>query len=524
MRGIAPDGWCLAITEPSSMYTLSIPGTTLSTSSLVGLFTLFRDERVRATATAQIELGGAPAGVSVTRYNGVLALRQPGTAGQILAAMFAEHRDAEFVEPDGAQRQSWQVVPAAWDGLFAFHDVCRQPQLLLSSDQIETEDASARSRGTRFFLSDLSAEALLTTFGFAACGPAIPGTRETNSRHEVQVAYALAQNLPVPDRVLDAYREDSEAFRYGLEWAGTLIQLPELRGAIPVEKLRPILGVMRGEGKAVDANNADVLTMLARLLPAQPTYPQVDDLLHSHGLIDDLALPDSFGTPVDIGEPVTPLAERVRERVATLIRDRSIAHADGELKAGHISRRAHRERCDVARLQHGRHSFEQGNRLARALANRDVGTLLETLDRADEHNRGSKQAFYDTFGVKLIGVRAAQRRRAIFSLCGHTEEEQAAWERDAVQRKAERDAQRDLADAREIAGRARYVGAMCGEISGAEHVDRAINDGYSKIESFRRGAARVYALVRGTEREGRRLSAQDGTLAYARAVLEQRAA
>ncbi len=506
------------------MYTLSIPGITLSTSSLVGLFTLFRDERVRSTDTAQIELAGAPAGVNVTRYNGVLALRQPGTAEEILAAMLTEHRRAEFVEPDDTQRKSWQVTRAAWDGLFEFVDLCRQPQLLLSSDQIEVAKASASARGTRFFFSDLCSEALQSTYGFAACGPAIPGTRDINSRHVLHVAYALAQDLPVSDRVLDPYREDSEAFRYGLEWAETLIQLPELRGAIPVEKLRPILGVMRGEGKAVDANNADILTMLARVLPDQPTYPQVDDLLHSHGLIDDLALPDSFGTPVDIGEPVTPLAERVRERVATLIRDRSIAHADSELKAGRISRRAHRERCDVARLQHGRHSHEQGNRLARALANRDVGTLLETLDRADDHNRGSKQAFYDTFGVKLIGVRAAQRRRAIFSLCGYTEEEQAAWERDAVQRKAERDAQRDLDDARTIAGRARYVGAKCGEISGVEHVDRAIRDGYSTIQSFRRGAAHVYALVRGTEPEARRLSAQDGTLAYARAVLEKRAA
>lgn len=506
------------------MYTLSTPDAFFSTSSLVGLFPLFNDARVRETETGQIVLAGAPDGVFVTRYNGVLALRQPGSASDIVTSMLEEHRRAAFVENGTAQRQSWQVERAAWNALFDFTDICRRPQLLLSSDQIEAEEADARERGAQFFLSEICSEALRSAYGFAVCGPDIPGMRQTNSRHEVQVAYALALGLPVPDRVLAAYRLDGDGFGRGLEWAATLAALPELRGAMPVAKLRPILGVMRGDGKTVDANNADILTMLARLLPDEPTYPQVDDLLHTHGLIGDLPLPEMFTRPVDIGEPVTPLAARVRDLIATSIRERDIERANNELKAGNISRRAHRQRCDVARLQHVRHGYDHGNRLARALANRDVGTLLETLDRADEHNRASKQAFREIFGVKLTGVRAAQRRRAIFGMCGYNEEQQAEWERDATQCKAERDAQRNLEDAREIAGRARYVVSGHGELSGAEHVDRAIRDGYSRIQSYRRGAAHVYALVRGSEAEARRLSAQDGTLAYARALLEQRAA
>lgn len=506
------------------MYALSIPNAVLTTPSLVGMFTLFLDERVRAADTSQIVLTGAPAGISVTRYNGVLALRQPGNANDILCTMLDEHRRAAFLEPCGTQRQSWQVERAAWDGLFEFVDVCRMPQRLLSSNQIEAETQAARERGTRFFFSDLASEAVASTFGFPVCGPAIPGTRDTNSRHEVQVAYALALDLPVPDRVLAAYREDADLFRYGLEWANTLVRLPELRGAIPVEKLKPILGIMRSEGKPVDSSNADILALLARLLPDSPSYPEVDNLLHAHGLIDDMPLPESFNTPVDVGRPVTPLAARVRDRVADSIRAREIEHADGELNAGRISRRAHRHRCDVARLSHGRHTFEYGNLLSRALAARDVGTLLEVLDRADGHNRASRQAFRDVYGVKLIGVSAAQRRRAVFLLCGFTDEAQAQWEREAVGRRAECDAASDLKDAREIADRARYVGATCGEISGAEHVDRAISEGYVTIRSFPRGAAQVYALARGEENAMRRLSAKDGTLAYARARLERRAA
>lgn len=506
------------------MYTISIPNAVLTTSSLAGLFLLFRDARLRAVETSLIELTGAPAGVSVTRYNGELALRQPGTADEILTAMLEELRRVEFVDESGGQRQSWQVMPSAWRALFQFAEACRKPQLLLSSGQIETETLRAQERSTRFFMSDLCSEAVTSLFGFGLCGPVIPGTRETNSRHEVQVAYALARNLPVPDCVLEAYRSEPDAFSYGLEWAETLIRLPELRGVIPVAKLRPILGIMRSEGKLVDGQNADILAMLARLLSDDPTYPQVDDQLHAHGLIEDLPLPESFNTPVDVGQPVTPLAARVRELVADTVRAREIAHADGELKAGRISRRTHRRRCDVALLEHGRHTFEYGNELARAFANRDVGALLTVLDSSDERNRSSKQAFRDVYGVKVLGVRAAARRRAIFQLCGYGADEQAQWEREVGDRKAAREAERELRDARESAGRARYAGPAIGEISGAEHVDRAISDGYSTIQSFRRGAAYVYALVRGNESVGRRLSAKDGTLAYARALLERRAA
>ena len=506
------------------MYTLTIPNAVLTATSLVGLFSLFRDERLRAVDTSLIVLTGAPAGVSVTRYNGELVLRQRGAADAILTAMLEELHSVEFLDEHGDQRQSWQVAPSAWRALFDFADICRKPQPLLSSDQIEAESARARERGTRFFLSDLCIEAITTLFGFGYCGPVIPDTRETNSRHELHVAYALAENLPVPERVLDAYRADEDAFSYGLEWAGTLLRVPELRGAIPVAKLRPILGIMRSEGKTVDASNADSLAMIARLLPVDPTYPQVDDLLHAHGLIEDLSLPDSFKTPVEVGQPVTPLAARVRELIAHSVRTRSISHADGELLAGRISRRAHRHRFNVARLEHGRHTFEYGNRLARALANRDVGVLLDVLDTSDEHNHSSKQAFRDVYGVKLLEQRAAVRRRAVFRMCGYNVAEQAQWEREASQRKSARDAQRGLQDAREPAGRARYVGTVCGEISGAEHVDRAISDGFSTIRSVRRGASFVYALVRGNESEARRLSAKDGTLAYARALLERHAA
>lgn len=506
------------------MYTLSIPNAVLSASTLAGLFGLFRDERVRATESAQIALGGAPAGVSVTRYNGKLALRQPGTADSIVAGMLDEMRSVAFLDDRGVQRQPWEICAVDWDGLFAFVDVCREPQLLLSFDQIDAAVTEARGRGRRLNLSDLCIEAMKRRFGFGYAGPALPGTREVSSRHEVQVAYALLANLPVPEAVLDGYRRNSEAFRYGPYWAATLVYVPELRGAIPGAKLQHIVSVMKHNGKAIDAQNADVLTRIARLLQDCPSYPDVEDLLHANGFIDDLPLPATFDVPVDVGEPVSPLAIRVRELVADSTRKRAIDQADRELALGRISRRMHRHHCNIARLEHGRHTFAYGNRLSRALDQRDVRLLLEVLDTSDEHNRASKTAFREVLGVKVLGVRAVARRRAVFALCGYSGDEQAHWERDAAQAKAQRDAERDLKEARDAAARASYRAGNGAELSGAEHVDLAISEGYCTIHSFRRGAILNYALMRGNESAARRLSAKDGTLAYARALLERRAA
>lgn len=505
------------------MYSLSLPDAVLTSPTLAGVFRLFNDERVRTLDTCFIRLGGAAAGERITRYNGALALRMPGTAHSIVNEMLLEiRRVGAFLRADGTHRAPWEVLPSDWDVLFDFVELCRKPNLLLSSDQIDAANESARAAGIRFDLSDLCIKTMTRLFGFGYCGPQLPGTRECQNRHALHVAHALLAGLPVPEVVLEHYRSEPEALRY-VEWADPLLRLPALRGAIAGPKLRTIASVMRHNGKVIDEQNADIVTMLAHLLPDEPAYPQAEDVLHAHGLIDDLPLPDTFNVPVDVGQPVTPLAERVRERVAQSIMNRSLQHADEELGAGRISQRTHRLRCDVARLERGRHTFAYGNRLSRALASRDVEALLKVLDTSDEHNRASKTAFHEVLGVKFLGVRSAARRRAVFMMCGYDASTQAGWEADAKKRKAAADAERDLKEARDAALEARYMGPQRVEITGVDHVDRAISDGFSTIRSFRRGAVLCYALVRGEERTARRLSAKDGTLAYARACLEHRA-
>ena len=160
------------------MYTLSVPNAVLTSPTLAGLFPLFRDERVREVDTCFIRLSGAEAGERITRYNGALALRMPGTARSIVNEALHEIRRAgSFVRPDGSLCEPWEIRASDWDGLFEFVELCRDPNLLLSSDQIDAATAEARAAGKHFVLSDICIETMERLFGFGYCGPQIAGTR-----------------------------------------------------------------------------------------------------------------------------------------------------------------------------------------------------------------------------------------------------------------------------------------------------------------------------------------------------------
>jgi hypothetical protein len=53
-----------------------------------------------------------------------------------------------------------------------------------------------------------------------------------------------------------------------------------------------------------------------------------------------------------------------------------------------------------------------------------------------------------------------------------------------------------------------------------QHVDESIAAGFVEIRDWRKGASKAYALVNPDSHEARRLRAKDGTLAYARSVLD----
>src|SRR5260370_26834797 len=159
-------------------------------------------------------------------------------------------------------------------------------------------DAQKPNRAPSLF-ETCQAEAL-ARFGFGTAGPEYGDSGQRNSRHEVHLAYALAAGMPVPQEVLDDYAAMAEPFFSDIPWVKPLLTVPELRGAVPVAKLRPLASVMRHSGKKISSDNAALLAMVARLLPKEPTAVEVDDLLYRHGLLDAQPLPDAYSKPVDI--------------------------------------------------------------------------------------------------------------------------------------------------------------------------------------------------------------------------------
>ncbi|MGY6123687.1 hypothetical protein ACW9YQ_34200 (plasmid) [Paraburkholderia strydomiana] len=504
------------------MYTLSIPNETFTVATLAGVIALFANERVKETETSSISLfsDGLPA--SVTRYNGTLAIRCAGSAAEVVNRLFDEVH-AFWLSAYGEQARPWQIRSAHWEELFGLFELARAPHSFLSTNQIDAEKAAARDARQFFNLSSLFHDAAMARFGFGSGGPAVAGG-QVNGRHEVHVAYALLRNEDVPAAVMDDYRAMERPFRYDLEWAVPLLDVREIRGRLSASRLQRVSSIMRHAKQPLTAENIDAIVAATAALPETAGYIEVEDALFDAQIVNAEPLPAMFDTPVAIGRPVNDFAARLRELQADSRRDKALDRADMERAQGRMSARRHKLECEMAVLSHGRESYEWANRLAVAIEERDIAKLLDVLDTTDERNQSSKRAVEEFHGVKLRGAKAKARRRAVFSLCGFDEPAQAQWEKADEQRRMEKRKAEDAQRARDAAQSARYKRTDGTVIDGVTHVDDAIASGFSEIRNWRAGAILQYALVNPALNEGRRLQAKDGTLAYARAVLERLAA
>ncbi|MGF6547198.1 hypothetical protein [Paraburkholderia youngii] len=504
------------------MYTLTIPGEVFTIPTLSGVFALFANERVQATETALIELQGDAPDVRVTRYNGTLGIRRDGAVADIVAAMFDEVRSF-WLATYGPEPKPWQIRASHWDLLFSLFDLARTPTRFLSTDQIDAEKAAAREARQFFNLSSLFHEAATERLGFASGGPYVPGG-STNGRHEVHVAYALLHNESFPEDVLSEYRAMDRAFRYDLEWASTLLDVPSLRGRLPAANLQQLVSVMRAAKQPVTAEAVDELVAAVAGVSNAPDFIEVDDALFAAGVLKPESLPEMFDKPIALGQPVNALAARLRDLIADWRREKKLDHADMQRTQGRLSARRHALERSMALLAHGRETFEWPNRVAVALESRDVASLLNILDTADDQNLSSKQVVLEFHGLKLRGLTAKSRRRAIFELCGLDGTAQAAWEANELARRQAERKEQDAQRAKEAAQNARYQRGDGVVIDGAQHVEDAIASGFREIRDWRKGASKQYALVNTELNEARRLQVKDGTLDYARAMLERLAA
>ena len=85
----------------------------------------------------------------------------------------------------------------------------------------------------------------LKNLGFGHNGPPHGNGHDENSRHDVHVAYALANNERIPDEVLKEYRElaasKGQIWQFDCKWAFKLLARPWLRGEFTANQLQVIL-------------------------------------------------------------------------------------------------------------------------------------------------------------------------------------------------------------------------------------------------------------------------------------------
>jgi hypothetical protein len=500
------------------MFHLSTINFSRSAATLLEVLELFQNNgHFRAIESADVSLSHAGHPMCVTKFDGKLTVRMSGSIPDLFLAMLDEI-DGAYFRPNGKRLEPWQIRRAHWQLLFFAFELSTRPLYLFTSEQV----ISFANNGSASLFQLCEAEAR-ARFGFGAGGPPVPhGSGQLNGRHEVHLAYALAAGAPIPEAVLADYAALAEPFGNDIRWARSLLTVPELRGAMPVSKLRVLISVMTHSRQSISSANAAVLAMVARLLSNEPTHVEVDDMLYRHGLLEARALPETYFEPVDIGAPVSPFATVLRRVMADERKASTLERLEKRRAARDISQRESDLHRHLAALDHGRSTFEFANRMAIAIQHADMYLLLDVLDRPDDANRWTKKAVREFYGVKLTGVRAKARRRAIFALAGLDEAQQLAWEQQAdTSRKAKTVAREaDRAKARAQSARYRYGNRV---ISGVQHVEQSIASGFSKIVSYRSGASQRYSLV-GADSESsecRTLRLRDGTLAYAQSLLSQ---
>ncbi|BBQ03684.1 hypothetical protein BSFA1_88120 (plasmid) [Burkholderia sp. SFA1] len=504
------------------MYQLSFSGSAHSFRTMLEVLRFLRDDAsVAAVDAAEIALTFFSHPVSVTRYNGTLTVRRPGAATSLFLSLIDEI-DAAYFRPSFTALEAWQIRREDWQLLYLAFDLAREPLYLFSSDQMAQANEEAAKSGRRGLdLFELLQDESERRFGFRYAGPVLDN-RQSNGRHEVHVAYAVAAGKPVPQAVIDDYASLSK-FDSDLQWAKPLLAVPELRGALPLAKLVPLATVMRHSKQAITSDNAALLAMLMGLVPNSPTTVEVDDLLYAKGILEAHALPEAYLKPVDVGVPTCQFAEVLRRTLADSARDNRLAELEKARKSGSISARRFQLDSQLAILDHGRHMHTFANGFAKAVQTADMSYLLSILDRPDDANRATKQAVREVFGIKLIGVRAAARRRGIFQLAGMDAAQQAEWEALSVSQREARRVAREVARAREAAEMSRIRMQDGAVVTGAQWVERTIAEGFSEIVSLRQGTSVRYALADPVRQLQVSLRANDGTLAYARLSLEQRA-
>lgn len=509
------------------MYQVTYDGISHSFNSMGDLLVFMNnakelDGRVifRHVSNVAVEKNGHPI-VFVRNSYGGCGVQQEGSAFDLFLGMLDEVENL-YVKKDGEVLQPYQMRRSEWNAVVAIGSATYNVYPCFTGEQLQ-EHRNIEGRDESFYSASLSSfcEAMFfERFGYGHNGPVYDREGQTNRRHEVHVAYALAAGKEVPEEVLDEYRANSRirgTYDIG-KWFKVLIEIPQLRGKISQEKLSVLCSTLSHDHIDLTVENAPEFIRHMSEVPGNPTHVEMDDFLYSKGVLHAKLLSNPPEV-VDLSGAISPLALRIRQ----LIGDNRVKNETQRIEEQRASGRMSLRELEISKDRVGRLLQEEplgwANKMARAVEARNIEVLLDVLDGPDDSNTMSKKAIHEYFGVKLLGIKAKDRRNAIFLFCGYDSEKRTQYEQGVLARKAAEAGQRASKEAENRAVQAKWRMTDGSLVTGKEYVDTAVAEGHTVIYSTRKGRALQYWLKNPAKGYLRNILAKDGTLDYARLVL-----
>lgn len=462
---------------------------------------------------------------------GIRMTPDDGHVEEIMTQMFNEVMPYAYGE-NGTIKAPWQMTSDQWGAINAIGSVAYGVIPCLSDEH--RQQTCLNREGQRCSVMEYVASEFNARFGYGHNGPLYDG-HQTNSRHEVHVAYALARGDNVTEDVLAEYNNaEWLGGLLDLHWFKTLLQKPFLRGRISAEKLSKLVSLLksnRNEPIEITEENASFLIGLMNSLPTDATYADCDNILFERGVLRVLPLHVPEKAP-DIGVPVNAFAAELRQMQVKNRMKNQLAYIDEQMAKGHMTLREKQFQLnqvnDIPNWE--RHGW--ANKIARAIEDKNLAYLLEILDRPE--NDTTKKAVEKFYPGKLRNVTAVKRRRGVFALVGHVTDEQYAAADAAYKAKektlletkaAEEELKRNetrVEDAKAIAAqlKIRVNGTV---MNGAEFVEKIIREGFDQIDTRKRGAVPSYIIRNVKTDSSYKLQRKNGTLDYAQALLEKEA-
>lgn len=355
--------------------------------------------------------------------------------------------------------------------------------------------------------------------GYGHNGPSYGNGGDTNSRHEVHVAYSLAQGKHVPEVVLRDY-ENTEKSSSDILWMKELMQFPELRGVMSVPKLRTMLSLLRHEKYEITNSNVENLIQIASEVSNQdPSYAEMDDALTSSGILQDLPVPE-LKEKFDPSTLENDLAKEIRRQIIDDQIATETKTLNERLNAKEISMREFKRRHQLVDQLRESGQVTWANRYATAIRDKDLAFLLSVLDTPDTGNASTKRAIEKMCNVKLLGLRAQQRHDAVFALCNVGQEEQAKIEGELKKQEEQRDFKRKKKSVLNQMEKHKINSSKYGLVSVKEYVEKSVEEGFNRISRQVKGASFTYWLRNPTTGHGTSIRKVDGSFEYASDVLQ----